>query len=120
MKEKINLYVDDLRDCPEGFMLARNYEQAKHYFQDYEIGTLSIDHDLGADEKGNLLPSGYDLVKYFCEKGFRADKIYLHTNNVVGRENMYSTLIWAQNNGLIDKDIIIYNYPLVHNKYSDK
>ncbi|WP_421662743.1 cyclic-phosphate processing receiver domain-containing protein [Lysinibacillus telephonicus] len=27
-KEFINLYVDDLRDCPLGFTIARNVEEA--------------------------------------------------------------------------------------------
>ncbi len=47
--------------------------------------------DLGEDLQDNLLPTGYDLVKYICEKGLRANKIYLHTDNPVGREKMYQT-----------------------------
>jgi len=27
MKEKINLYVDDLRDCPDSFLIARTVEE---------------------------------------------------------------------------------------------
>ncbi|EGQ26369.1 hypothetical protein HMPREF9372_1649 [Sporosarcina newyorkensis 2681] len=38
------------------------------------------------------MPTGYDLVKYIFEKGLRANKIYLHTDNPVDRENMYHTL----------------------------
>lgn len=120
MKEKINLYLDDLRDCPEGFVIARNLEQAKEYFEKFSIGILSLDHDLGVDEQGKLLPTGYDLVKYICEEGLKADKIYLHTDNSVGRENMYYTLLGAQKRGFIDKDIEIFQYQLVPNKYSDK
>ncbi|WP_325048962.1 cyclic-phosphate processing receiver domain-containing protein [Peribacillus saganii] len=67
--EKINLYVDDLRDCPNGFIIARNTEQAIHYIETYRINILSLDHDLGEDKDGNILPTGYDLVKYFCEQG---------------------------------------------------
>jgi len=55
MKEKTNLYLDDLRDCPEGFLIARNLEQAKEYFEKFSIGILSLDHDLGVDEQGNIL-----------------------------------------------------------------
>lgn len=65
------------------------------------------------------MPTGYEFVKFFCEKGLKADKIYLHTDNPVRRENMYYTLIGAQNRGFIDTDILIYQYPLVPNKYSD-
>jgi hypothetical protein len=117
-KEKINLYVDDLRDCPAGFVLARNVQEAIYYLENYKIHILSLAHDLGEDENGNLLPTGYDLVKYICANGLRADKIYLHTDNIVGRDNMFHTLKGAQRRGFIDKDIEIYHYPITPNKYS--
>ncbi|WBW98364.1 cyclic-phosphate processing receiver domain-containing protein [Oceanirhabdus sp. W0125-5] len=119
MKQKINLYVDDLRNCPEGFKIARTVEQAKFYLENFEIEILSLDHDLGIDEQGNIVPSGYDLVKYICEKGLRAESIYLHTDNSVGRENMYHTLLGAQRRGFIDSDIKIYHYPVTENIYSE-
>lgn len=118
MQEKINLYIDDLRDCPDGFVIARTVEQAKYYLENFQIDILSLDHDLGSDDKGNLLPTGYDLVKYICEYGLRVEKIYLHTDNAVGRENMYQTLLGAQKRGFIDKSIKIYNYSITPNKYS--
>ena len=117
---KINLYLDDLRDCPEGFVLVKNIEEAKYYLENYQVGILSLDHDLGADNQGNLLPTGYDLVKYMCENGLKADKIYIHTDNLVGRDNMYQTLLGAKRRGFIDDAILIYNYPLTPNKYTDK
>ena len=120
MKEKINLYLDDLRDCPESFILARTIEEAKYYLENFVVRILSLDHDLGIDEKGNLLPIGYDLVKYVCENGLRADNIYLHTDNPVGRLNMHETLIGAQRRGFIDIDIEIYNRPVVPNKYTER
>lgn len=118
MKDKINLYVDDLRDCPPGFTIARTVEEAKHYIINYHIQILSLDHDLGEDENGNLLQTGYDLVKYFCANGLRADKIYIHTDNGVGRENMFHTLKAAQRRGFIDDDIQIYHYSITRNKYT--
>lgn len=116
-KPKINLYVDDLRDCPEGFTVARSVQEAIQYLDDCDIGILSLDHDLGGDENGKLLPTGYDLVKYICENGLYADKIYLHTDNGVGRENMYHTLIGAQRRGFIDAKIEIFHYSITINKY---
>jgi hypothetical protein len=117
-KETINLYVDDLRDCPEGFRVARTMKEAVQYFEQYHIHILSLDHDLGEDEHHNLLPTGYDLVKYMCENRLRADKIYHHTDNGVGRENMYQTLLGAQRRGFIDMDIEIYHYSITINRYS--
>ncbi|MGG0667760.1 cyclic-phosphate processing receiver domain-containing protein [Lederbergia citrisecunda] len=114
----INVYLDDLRDCPKDFVIARNYEQAINLLTSNNVNILSLDHDLGEDEQGNLLPTGYDLVKYMCEYGLRANKIYLHTDNGVGRENMYQTLKGAQRRGFIDPDIEIYHYSITENKYS--
>lgn len=114
----MNVYVDDLRDCPEGFTIARTFEEAVTLLQQHEVDILSLDHDLGEDAEGNLLPTGYDLVKYFCEHGLRANKIYLHTDNPVGRENMYETLKGAKRRGFIDEDIEIYHYSITSNRYS--
>lgn len=47
MTNKINLYVDDLRDCPEGFVVARTYKEAIHILESNSVGILTLDHDLG-------------------------------------------------------------------------
>lgn len=117
MNNKINIYLDDLRLCPEGFAIARTYGEAVKLLEDNKVGILSLDHDLGEDEYGNILKTGYDLVKYICENNCDIEKIYIHTDNVVGRENMYKTLIGAQNRGFISKDTEIYYYPLVPNRW---
>ena len=114
----INLYVDDLRDCPKGFQIARTLQDAVHLLENYDVNILSLDHDLGEDGHKNLLPTGYDLVKYMCENGLRANKIYIHTDNNVGRENMFKTLLGARRRGFIDSDIEIYHYSITENKYS--
>lgn len=116
--QKINLYVDDLRDCPTGFTIARNIEEAIYYLENYKVHILSLDHDLGEDINGVLLPTGYDLVKHMCQNGLYADKIYLHTDNGVGRENMYQTLKASQRRGFISDEIEIYHYPITKNTYS--
>lgn len=115
---KIKLYVDDLRDCPEGFVVARSFQEALYFFSHYEIELLSLDHDLGEDEKGNILPSGYDLVKHIGEYGLKADTIYIHTDNPVGRENMHSSLLSFKRHSLIDPDTDVYRYNVVPNVYS--
>nr|WP_254871107.1 cyclic-phosphate processing receiver domain-containing protein [Bacillus sp. Marseille-Q1617] len=115
----MNLYLDDLRDVPKGFVGARTVGEAISLMENNCIHTLSLDHDLGMDDEGNLRKTGYDLVKYVCEKGIRpANRIYLHTDNVVGRENMYQTLLAAQRKGFIDTDIKIFCYPFTRNRYS--
>lgn len=76
-----------------------------------------MDHDLGLDEEGKERMNGYELVKYFCEHSLYVEEIYLHTDNVVGRENMCKTLIASQRRGFIDKDIVIKHYSITDNVY---
>lgn len=40
----------------------------------------------------------------------------IHTENVVGRDNMYCTLIGARSMGFIKDDIFIYKYGYTENK----
>lgn len=76
---KINIYLDDLRVCPDGFVIARTCEDAIKFLKSNKIGILSLDHDLGEDCNGNILKTGYDLVKYICENNCNIEKIYIHT-----------------------------------------
>lgn len=115
---KINAYLDDLRDCPNDFILAKNIDELKMLFANYDIAILSLDHDLGTDGLGQLLPTGYDFVKWFCEEGLFAERIYLHTDNIVGKENMYMLLKAAQKRGFISTTIAIFPHPFTPNKYS--
>lgn len=114
---QINLYLDDKRACPAGFIKAKTIEEAIYYLENYQVHILSLDHDLGEDGTGFILPTGYDLVKYFCENGLRANKIHIHTSNPVGRDNMYKTLIRAQERGFIDPDIEIRHYSITIDRY---
>lgn len=115
----VNLYLEDLRDIPDGFVGAKNIETAIDIIKNYKVHILSLDHDLGMDEEGILRKTGYDLVKYLCSNGIRpANRIYLHTDNVVGRDNMNETLLAARRRGIIDKDIEVYPYPFIKNRYS--
>jgi len=109
--KEINIFLDDIRKCPDGFIAARTVEEAIKLFK-YNVNIISLDHDLGQDENGNLRKTGYDFVKYFCENGLEAKKIYIHTSNPRGREDMYQTLLAAQRRGFIEENIKIYNYPI--------
>lgn len=119
MEKRINIYLDDIRLCPKGFIIARTYEDAVELLKNNKVDILSLDHDLGEDNNGVLLKTGYDLVKYICENNCDINKIYLHTDNPVGKVNMSETLKGAIRRGFITKEIEIYNYPLVPNIYED-
>lgn len=113
----INLYIDDLRIVPENFVVARTYLEAIKILKKEEINILSLDHDLGIIDGEDK--TGYDIVKFMCENGISPNYIYIHTDNVVGRKNMYETLLSAKKHGIIDEKTKIYNYACVPNFYED-
>ena len=89
----INLYLDDLRPCPDNFTLARNALECRLLLLSNDVNTLSLDHDLGEVDA----ETGYDLCKWLVELGNYESSIYpkqifLHTANGVGRDNMFKLL----------------------------
>ena len=80
-----------------------------------KIDILSLDHDLGIDEAG-IEKNCYDVVKYMCENGISPRKVYIHTDNAVGRDNMYYTLIGARERGFIENSVEIYIYGYTENR----
>ncbi|MBG9736233.1 cyclic-phosphate processing receiver domain-containing protein [Paenibacillus alvei] len=84
----IHVFLDDYRRCPEGFVLARNAEECLLLLEQEQVGILSLDHDLGADEK-----TGTDLVREIVLRGlYPQTAIYLHTSSVLGRKRMFEML----------------------------
>jgi hypothetical protein len=83
----IHVYLDDLRPCPKGFVLARNAAECIELLKSCEVDILSLDHDLGWDEL-----TGYDVAKFIVESGRYAKDIYLHTSSAMGRSNMFHLL----------------------------
>jgi hypothetical protein len=116
--KSISLYVDDLRDCPNGFVVARTVDEAIYFLTHYEVDVMSLDHDLGEDADGSLMPSGYDLVKYMGEHRLTARTIHIHTDNPVGRENMYCSLLSFKRHALIPSDTSVYRHGIAPNRYS--
>lgn len=111
------LYVDDLRDIPKGFVGARTFEEAVKYLLTGNVELISLDHDLGCDENEVELKNGYDLVKWICNEGISINTVHIHTDNPVGRENMYETLKGAVRHNIIQIEKL-YHYPKVPNKYT--
>ncbi len=95
------LYLDDLRPLPDNtYILARSYNEAITYVLNYGIPDfVSFDHDLGSDQKENLLPSGYDFAKWLVEQDMNFNymfptnfKFYVHSANPIGKKNIESYL----------------------------
>lgn len=83
----INVYLDDRRACPDGFVLARNADECILLMQDCEISILSLDYDLGWDQ-----PTGMDVVRFIVASRRYPKEIYLHSSSIGGRRSMYELL----------------------------
>ena len=83
----MKIYLDDIRKCPEGYILALSVNQAIKLIEENkdDIELLDLDHDLGdfAVDGGDAIC----LLDWCVEHNF-FPKVVLHTANPVGRTNM--------------------------------
>lgn len=112
----MNLYLDDIRQCPDGWVLVRNIREAQKFVEanHADIVHMSLDHDLGLvycrpcafsdaetpclDNNGQVVcgctchvpePSGYDFLKWLHRNDYWPKmKPKVHSANPVGAENM--------------------------------
>lgn len=61
-----SLYLDDCRPCPPGMIHCYWPNEAVMFMEHFTVGCISLDHDLGDDEKG----TGYDVLTYLEERAF--------------------------------------------------
>ena len=95
------LYLDDLRTPVDTtYIISRTVQDAQRLIMSYSMPMLiSFDHDLGIDDKGDLLPSGYDFVKWLVEMDMdgtisipKSFQFKVHSQNPVGAKNIHSYL----------------------------
>ncbi len=86
----IKIWVDDLRESPKGYTLAKSVNEAKRLIEYCEkegidVEVLDLDHDLG-----DYYPDGGDAIKLLDWLAERECfyPIKIHTANPVGRANM--------------------------------
>lgn len=89
--------VEDVYEDPSDFITTRSFEEFKDVIRERGLPTfISFDHDLGADEEGRILPSGYDAAKwlvYDMELDIRGMAYKTHSSNIQTRDQI---------NGLLD------------------
>ena len=99
------LYVDDIRKpniirystYSYEIIVSRNYDDAINMLNMCKFNAIDLDHDLGEEK------TGYDICKYIIENNIKLDRVYIHTSNPVGRDNMKKLL-----ERYTDNQIIIY------------
>ena len=82
-----NLYVDDIRSAPTGWVLARTIKESINYLKTGNVDCLSLDHDLGSKQ------TGMDIVNYCIDKQIFPNRIEIHSKNPVGKQNMIAMLL---------------------------
>ena len=84
----MKVYLDDERTTPEGWIRVYWPEEAIELLQSGNVTEISLDHDLGDDERG----TGYDVVLWIEEavitRGFVPPKIKVHSANSSARIKM--------------------------------
>lgn len=87
----MKLWVDDIREAPEGYIWLKSVNEAKEFIcwlaaTKRSIELLSIDHDAGdyACDGGDYI----ELLNWLEEYMLCFFPIHIHSMNPVGRENM--------------------------------
>ena len=84
----MKVYLDDERDTPPGWTRVYWPDEAIKLLETGRVEEISLDHDLGDDERG----TGYDVVLWIEEAvvvhGFQPPKMSVHSANSSAREKM--------------------------------
>ena len=84
----MKVYLDDERETPDGWTRVYWPDEAIELLQSGNVTEISLDHDLGDDERG----TGYDVVLWIEEavitRGFVPPKIKVHSANSSARIKM--------------------------------
>ncbi len=84
----VKVYLDDERPAPPGWEAVRWPDEAIRLLKTGEVTEISLDHDLGDDERG----TGYMVILWLEEavatRGFKPPAITVHTANASARQKM--------------------------------
>jgi hypothetical protein len=84
----MKVYLDDERATPDGWTRVYWPSEAIDLLKSGLVTVISLDHDLGDDERG----TGYDVVLWIEEQvalnGFVPPKMSVHSANVSARTKM--------------------------------
>ncbi len=84
----MRIFLDDERRPPEGWTLVRWPQEVIALLQTHKVTHLSLDHDLGNDERG----TGYDVIVWVeravAVDGFVPPAIRVHSANSSARIKM--------------------------------
>lgn len=105
----MRVFLDDERATPDGWIRVYWPSEAIALLETGQVEELSLDHDLGDDERG----TGYDVVLWIEEavvlRGFKPPKMAVHSANSSAREKMLAGIRSIERHALAT----MRNQPLV-------
>jgi len=83
----IHVFLDDLRPCPEGFVLARTAEECVTLLLECDVGVLSLDYELGPGSA-----NGMAVVESMIVHRRFPREVYVHSSSPMGKARMLKAL----------------------------
>lgn len=87
----INVFLDDIRRCPSGFVAARTADECLQLLASCDVDILSLDYELGYGQ-----PNGAAVVRELIAGGRFPRQVYVHSSSPSGRALMVRLLREAQ------------------------
>lgn len=91
----LKLYVDDVRQVPTGWHLARTITQAIRILATFRVEVISLDHDIGyLNEDGTISEETFEAVVWYLKlmpENIRP-RIEIHSDNPYAR-NKYKGIL---------------------------
>ncbi|AFJ02714.1 hypothetical protein Q7C_1565 [Methylophaga frappieri] len=88
----MKVYLDDERKTPDGWVRCYWPDEVIELLYSGEVTEISLDHDLGDDERG----TGYDVLLWIEEavggRGWQPPKISVHSANASARQKMEAAI----------------------------
>ncbi len=87
------LYIDDERPCPEGWVVARTFEDAVVAVTTQDWDEIAFDHDLGDPAPAK---TGYKIATILADEVLagrrKLPRCSIHTANPIGWKRIYAVL----------------------------
>lgn len=100
----INVFLDDARPCPMGFVAARSAEECLLLLAECDVNVLSLDFELGYGQ-----PNGLAVVHAMIARAIYPKEIYVHSSSAMGRAQMVRALRDAA-----PPSVIVHDGPMPH------
>jgi len=96
----MNLFVDDIRQAPPGWTLAKTITQAQEILSNFHVEAVSLDHDIAYFDHmgmftGKLHNENFSAVANFIavmSEETRPKAVYVHTANPEGARKIIGIL----------------------------